>query len=45
VVILVQVGLREDGVHTERLALCERCLEVEKQTQAVLDRLGYGWDD
>jgi hypothetical protein len=39
-VILVRVGNHEDGFSVERLPLCEKCLEIEKKTQAMLDRLG-----
>lgn len=42
-VILVHVGLREDGITEGRLPLCAQCLEIEKKTQAMLDRLGYDW--
>ena len=33
-VILVRVGLPEEGLSTERMALCRECLEIEKETQA-----------
>jgi len=36
-VVLVYVGLPEQGLSAERMALCPDCLEVEIVTQAMLD--------
>ena len=38
-VILVRIG-PEDDIREERIAVCEECLEVEKEMQAWLDLLG-----
>ncbi len=43
VVIRIRVGVTEDGITEERMPLCAHCLEIEKKTQATLDRLGYAW--
>jgi hypothetical protein len=39
-VILVRVGYYEDNLSEERLPVCGDCLEIEKETQAMLDHLG-----
>lgn len=38
-VVLVQVGPPEDELTAQRLPLCQRCLEVEKRTQAMIDQM------
>ncbi len=42
VVVLVQVGITEDGFTEERLALCESCLRQEEATVDLLEELGLG---
>jgi hypothetical protein len=39
-VSLVWVGYQEEDMSEERLPLCRECLEIEKETQSKLDRLG-----
>jgi len=41
-VILVQVGCPEDSLSEQRLPLCERCLEIEMHTQAMIHRRNRG---
>ncbi|MGW8251277.1 MAG: hypothetical protein ACWGO1_11595 [Anaerolineales bacterium] len=43
-VILIRVGVREEELSELRLPVCRDCLEIEKETQAQLDRLGYSRD-
>lgn len=45
VVVLVQVGITEDGFTEQRLALCRSCLRQEEATVDLLEELGMGGEE